>query len=463
MDGIQVKIEYDQLGLPTVHVGDTKFTTYRRFHDIKTILRLTNLHHSVRRDMEPYVAANPQPVRDFYQTDGDILCDGDETVESKKKQASYEAQYAKAYNAAVFKYTRTPQKKFVSLVNGKMYEAFLKSIPPEIYKGFCFNASRKPSERKINIVRGHISLITQMMRDNQMNLIPIMLLFGGSIGATRDLLGKGIWKQLCANTLSRNKLIANYVTENTRDHERQNQAFVRNLFNDVISIPSSLLKHSSCDTLTLLHIKHNYKGLWNKKADLRRISDLFVDTRRMYVRAYPNYVVDQMAKWSPRRVAEEHENCTRNAFKATYSNSRFWWADQFPIGEFCYEGYTVKPLLTAMEIGIEGQSMGHCVGSYADLSARGEYVVFSVTKDNIRHSTIGMHMRTECVQRYKAQKLSPLILDQCAPIEAKFEAYRHIEKLGLTFNQHYMRYNRQLESSDKATHIPSIIIDLIIG
>jgi hypothetical protein len=138
-----------------------------------------------------------------------------------------------------------------------------------------------------------------------------------------------------------------------------------------------------------------------------------------------------MLAWSVKRLKTEHEAYIKRSFLEKYSDRPFDWADKLNIGQFSYKGFEVTPLLSELEIGVEGQSMQHCVGMYAISSAKQKYLVFSVKKDGERYSTIGI--RTTAVD----------------------------DKLQVAFDQHYMKYNQQVQD-EIANEIPSFIIQSIL-
>ena len=383
---------------PFVQIGDEKFFQYRKFRDIKELLkaikRMDAIHSDVSKEIE---AARNGSVK------------------------GYAAIYKKEYNKAVYELLRCSQSKFMKLVRGKMFEAFIKPIPEDIRMKFCFGATGRLHMVRVKRVTSSLSLIKQARDDKLEHLIPLIMVFQKSPAEIKKLVGSATWKRLCKNTVSRNKALMTYLENVTRHQEIEHRA---SLLSKILDIPTTLL-NSSIDPEVALYLKNNFKGKWSKPGELRREIDMFSDTKRLSYNMF-----DKMYLWSPRRVAEEHEKLVRKAYASKYSATTFKWADQLPIGAFCYGGYEVTPLLSAADIGMEGAAMRHCVGGYADLSANGEYLVFSVKKDGMRYSTIGMHMGLN-------------------------------KQMHVSFNQQYKRYNERLLPEDIANEIPKFIEEMI--
>lgn len=384
---------------PFVQIGEKKFFGYRRFLNMKDLLKATELLERI----ETKVCANIVEARQTLPVKG------------------YAAAYKKEYNKAIYELLRCNQSKFMKLVRGKMFEAFIKPIPEDIRMKFCFGATGNLHMVRVKRVMLSLSLINQTRDDNLEHLIPLIMVFQRSPAEIKKLVGSSTWKRLCKNTVSRNKALMIYLEGITPHQEIEHRASV---LSKILDIPTTLLNFS-IDPEIALYLKNNFKGKWSKLGELHREIDMFRDTKRL-----SHNMFDKMYLWSPRRVAEEHEKLVRKAYASKYSATTFKWADQLSIGAFCYGGYEVTPLLNAADIGMEGSAMSHCVGGYANLSADGEYLVFSVKKDGMRYSTIGMHMGLN-------------------------------KQMHVSFNQQYKRYNERLLPEDIANEIPKFIEEMI--
>jgi hypothetical protein len=470
-DTIQITVCHSPDGSPYIECGDQVIATkYRRFHDIKECLSFL----CIKQYVDEYVEKG---LKGFvWDTRGTDVCFDDDLQASpaelkaaKGNRAAYNALYKKLYNEAIFKKTHVPQQLFIKLMNGKMFEAFVKPIPVEIKKRLCHGKGGKLSTDKVNNVIRVLPLLVQADADKQYNLLPLIMLFGKSPKEIKEHLGKGLWKRLCANTFSRNKAICDYARGVTRDPYR---AFnfnddIEALLRESTNVPTTLLRYDH-PVYTLQWLGNSSKGKWKDSIEIKRRADLFRDTLRMKLPfGAPIKDVEKlelkMVKWSYRRLFEEHEIETHKAHAAKYSDKEYFWTKYVPIGQFMYDGYLVTPLFNSRAIGMEGHTMHHCVGSYAQLSERGDYLVFSVTKDGIPHSTIGMYMNMEFTKAPEYPMLGPLELYNSSIDVAKLEV-KIIDKLvhlSVHFQQMYGMYNSKIDENDPAKQLPTFIENIL--
>jgi hypothetical protein len=337
------------------------------------------------------------------------------------------------FNRAVFSITHVPQRQFIKLVQGKLFEAFIKPIPEKIKMRLCFGPSGL-SPRRVKAVHQVLPLLSQALEDKQDNILPYILQYKKSPEELKAYFGKGLWKRVCALSFSRNKALANYVASREPSDSYSIESHHRAKLIEAIALPTTLLNSFTTrfhDYEELLYAKLHCKGEWNSPVAMQSICTTYGDTVRMR-RLYDNKDSKGMLTWSTKRLNAEHEAYVKRSFISKYSAERFQWADQIPIGPFSYKGYEVTPLFSALEIGMEGQAMNHCVGMYANRAADGHYLVFSVKKNERRYSTIGLRM-----VRGGAHHTS------------------------VAFDQHYMAYNKPVEDPN-AEEIPAFIIQSIL-
>ena len=69
-------------------------------------------------------------------------------------------------------------------------------------------------------------------------------------------------------------------------------------------------------------------------------------------------------------------------------------------------GVKAVPLMNMQEVILEGSTMRHCVGSYAEMAARGDYVVLHLTKGDVE-ATLGINARYDLVtcKKYSFQQM----------------------------------------------------------
>jgi hypothetical protein len=466
-DNIQITVERDAEGKPFVSFKsplgvDAIATKYRRFHDIAEFLTFAGIKTAVFEHVTSKLRNVPPPSCE-------INIDEEQSKDQQSSEnivnRNYSKVYAKVRNEAIWKYTRVPQKQFMKLVNGKMYEAFVKTIPEPLRMKLCYGRNGF-STLKVNKVLSTLPILEQAHVDKQTHLMPFLMSSRRTPQELKVILGKGLWKKLCANTYSRNRALAESSSIDYWQHNDMQHGDFKREIGFLNTVPTSLLKYTSYSHGTLDWLRVNCKGIWNKPADLKRQADIFRDTARMLsaetATQSESDLQVKMINWSCKRVQEEHDLATKRTFARRYSKDQYNWSNHVHIGPFSFEGYLVTPLFNSYDIAQEGQAMQHCVGSYAYQSQRGDYIVFSVTKDGERHSTIGMFMTLELANYYQREPIPSFFLEANQDISAmKVEVKTKAIVLKVEFQQQYKKFNRLLDPDDKAHAIPSFIERMI--
>lgn len=287
------------------------------------------------------------------------------------------------------------------------YKAFV--VP---YKDVFMKVGYKPGRidtRMLVLVAGSYAICKQVYEDKLYNILPIVAITGMSPAELKKQHGPK-WKVVANNSLHKNKVIAEAML--TGYH----------YLDEIVDLPTSVLKHWGenrhvLNEEVLRFIAHNFKGKWCKGKELYLDLNIFRDTQRMAERLGEtvNY------KWSPRRVREEHDRMVNEINAQKYSPKPFPVFEGMKLPCLEYKGYIATPLVSAKAIADEGTAMGHCVAGYVDAVREGRYLVYSVTKDGARSSTIGMR------RGYKMNSQ-----------DSRWE-----------FNQHYARYNRLVEDENE--------------
>jgi hypothetical protein len=114
-------------------------------------------------------------------------------------------------------------------------------------------------------------------------------------------------------------------------------------------------------------------------AHFERTESILKDTVRMAIRNRSEVNYD----WSYRRWHEEHEFLSREINKSRFSENKFAEDCVFTEG-----GYTFTLLTSELDIATEGNSMRHCVSSYAVSASRGNYAVFKI--EGKERATLGL-------------------------------------------------------------------------
>lgn len=398
---IQLTVRQTDTG-PILDCDGVFIKEYVQIRDFKHIINLLNLKDKIKK----YIEENPPKTY-------------------KDNQA--------VYNKAIFSITHVPQRKFVKLVQGKMFEAFVKPIPENLRLKLCFGPGGHLSPRRIKAVTKSLPILMQAVEDKQDNILPYLLHFGKSPSELKATLGKGLWKRMCATTFSRNKAIVSYISAHPTPYSVSITDFQKQKLLEAFELPTTLLNLFSTrmhNFEVALYAKLQCKGGWSSPLTMQNIFITYQDTAEMRKR-YDNKDSKAMLTWSTKRLNAEHEAYIKRSFIEKYSDKPFTWAEELGIGTFSYKGYEVTPLLSEMEIGVEGQAMQHCVGMYGSRSSRQEYLVCSVKKNGERYSTIGIRMY-----------------------------YSNLD-LMIGFDQQYMKYNKRVEDPI-VDEIPQFIIDSLV-
>jgi hypothetical protein len=257
-------------------------------------------------------------------------------------------------------------------------------------------------------------LLNEVYNDKLYNLLPVVNALGKSPKELKDIYGKS-WKNVTKNSVTKNKLLVNHYRYG-KDEKR------KELFE--ADIPSTLLKYSNEFPIqSLIYLKEHFKGQWKNYDEMKKWVNIFTDSSRLAEKLDKKF----NPKWSPRRMKEEHDRMSKELAARRYSPIPFEWTKELP-RVIEHEGYVATILDSRFLIAEEGNHMGHCVAGYADWSANGDYLVYSVTKDGERSSTIGLNMRAHTT-RY-LNNISNTMREELA---------------GWSLQQHYGRFNASLK------------------
>lgn len=242
-----------------------------------------------------------------------------------------------------------------------------------------------------------IPFIEQAVKDGIKHLIPIIALFKAEPKEIKKVLGSTLWKELCKNSYSRNRLILQGI-----DFSRSQELHIA-MIKKLQAMPSSLLKsklnHHPYEALKLAkeELGISYEAMKSSR-EVRVILQEFFDTKRML----QDEGMEFNPNWSYRRLKEEHTAASRRQQEVYHnreSQRNAKYAELMKIdfstlhaGLIPYEfdsGVKAVPLLSVKEVQSEGSAMHHCVGSYANDCAQGGYVVYSLEKDG-QKSTLGI-------------------------------------------------------------------------
>lgn len=268
--------------------------------------------------------------------------------------------FCKVFNAAVWKSAISPYKEFQSLYFGKG------NIKSGVF---------------IQVVKSYDTL-TQALRDNQKNILPIINNYGKNPEELKKELGKGLWKKLCSNSFHRNKLIINRV----EDLEYS------------VKYDSGALKGANPPARHWA--KNTCKVPYTRMKGFVEEVQLFLDTERMA----NNLGLPFNEGWSKLKMQEKHNEYTTILNRGAEERRKKWDEEYrilieklqsidlskiYPQTEFELNGVKATILTTYDQIRQEGIVMSHCVGGYAESSVKGQYAVIHISGED-EETTLGL-------------------------------------------------------------------------
>ena len=281
----------------------------------------------------------------------------------------------------------------VKVARGIVYNEVYKQFP-EWYR-LCRTTSWTPTGQRFEYLETE-ELLQQCRKDGIANVIPIVAYFKKSPQELKKTLGETTWKKLCKNTYSRNRLL--FMRSNTQLTPVEWNA-----------VPSTILKSRMYFApevfLWLIRTQSIPLKNYSKDYNIQREASIYIDTQRMCIGAGETF----NPNWSKRRMKEEHDRLSRmqreiaNRREAEY-NSEYAKLLKVDFREL-HEGLEVikfesgvvaTPLVNMQQVQEEGSKMHHCVGSYAGMCAKGEYLVWHLTKGDVE-TTLGINVQSERV------------------------------------------------------------------
>lgn len=214
-----------------------------------------------------------------------------------------------------------------------------------------------------------LSYINEAERDNLYHLIPIILIHGASPQEIRAKIGRGAWRRVANNSVSRNLLIMN-ATMRCRDWERSE------VFSKLLDMPSGVMRGIRGEVGENEIIAARITPL-KRPREFQQTLDTVSDTRRMLL---PDEFNPQ---WSLARMRREHEAATKAIMQQRYSDKTFaldWTFEK--------NGFSATLLTSQAAVATEGAIQHHCVAGYARDCAMGTYAVFRI--DGKERATAGV-------------------------------------------------------------------------
>ena len=291
----------------------------------------------------------------------------------------------KEFSQAFSKSFKITPSMFIKVVRDLQYKALVAGITEKCLWG-CYGMGGP--KRKLKIPKSFLQtkpLLIQCIKDGQENITPLVAKLGKTPQELRKEFGKGIWKALCKNSLTRNRLIA------------QNMTSLVDSIKTLYDLPSSGIKQwrgcGAIDDLYIITIKLAKKArCLTNKSKFSDINNVVRDTSRLAARANAG---DINPKWSLTRFKKEHEELTQKVNVLHYSKEKIF-KESYSVLPKKVELESVNGTLTATllttpsEIAEEGVKMRHCVAGYSSLCEQGKYAVYHIEGEYGYSSTLGL-------------------------------------------------------------------------
>jgi hypothetical protein len=220
----------------------------------------------------------------------------------------------------------------------------------------------------VALANANLPHVNEAERDGLYNLIPAILHYGTSPQDIRAKIGRGAWRRVATNSVSRNLLLMRAARRSpSKDRD---EAFIR-----LLDIPSGVLPAirggGSEDEAIAARLTPR-----KRVAQFEHTLNIVYDTRRMMADEFNS-------QWGLARMQREHELATKAIMQRRYSSKAF-----APAWQFSDEGFSAELLTSQAEIATEGATQHHCVASYARIAATGDYAVFRI--DGKERATAGV-------------------------------------------------------------------------
>lgn len=385
-----MKIEWNQTE-NIISVGEAKFTSFTNFNNA-----LGFAHHIFAENKIELVelTAHKVAVRDKTprMLKGDWGIADDPTY---KYLYTYQQRYKAigdklGCSLAVFykNFQKLQRKAFIVPVY-PIYKNLSEYQPWKLRKGNSWNT------KLLDDIYKKRDKLQPVMDDGLKHLLPLVCTLNRTPQELRKIFKKD-WKVLANNSLYKNKKLMKTVVHNLFDMDHKDvvktqETIDRYKTNISLNLPTSLIQYLylGYSHKALKWAENFLKGTWSKEKIITDSLRMFQDMERMA----EELSVKTDSKWTPRRVKEEHDRMSKEITARKYSKDVFDSVKDIPCKALKAGEYVATLLDSAFLIADEGNSMGHCVAGYADQVRQGDYLVYSVTKDGERSSTIGINKR----------------------------------------------------------------------
>lgn len=275
-------------------------------------------------------------------------------------------------------YGITPSN-FKKCFNAIMRKVWIEPVEKHVMR-YAFTASKKVNSQKLNAIWDNKSTIEQCEKDGTDNIIPFVVSTGMTPQQLKSKMGKSVWKKVTKQSMTRNTYLARGRLE---------------LVQNAIDFPSHVLKKGG-----MICVPWDSSGKWILESgvfqkvrkerfqhrELNNALNLYRDTERMASQLGKKFC----SSWTPEKMKEKHEDFTRLVMLKKYSPEPFEHLKEFSVNNIRINDVVAELCNSPLAVREEGEVMHHCVGSYADYVARNEYLVYSIKKNGVRSSTLGV-------------------------------------------------------------------------
>ncbi len=289
-------------------------------------------------------------------------------------------------------------KVLAKCLNREFMEVLVSPILKHVSR-YCFN-SINCNMVQVKHIHKVKPILDQCEDDGIENIAPICLLLKANPSECKAKLGKSLWKTLCKNSLTKNVLIYKQATKNSMwDYMHIPTTDIKTQLELLNSFKSKYLKRGNNIRGTEVGQFDKY-GLWVNNTG--GSYNLARDTGHMSKALNEKFSL----KWSPTKMQKMHDRYSlalqkqreEKLLRKQAEHNTTWEAVEryLPCDTIELNGYIATLIKTPLELHREGEAMHHCVGSYASSVKSGDYLVYSITKDGERVSTLGL-FKTEVV------------------------------------------------------------------
>ena len=322
---------------------------------------------------------------------------------------------------------------------------------------YCFN-SQSCDMNAVKRIHELRPLLEQCEDDNIENVAPICLLLGGDPSYCKNRLGKSLWKTLCKNSLTKNVLI--YKQASNRSlisyNSTPDNGIIKTHLGLLNGFKSKHLKRGNNIGTTEVKQFDRF-GLWVSQTGGNY--NTAKDTQRMARNLDEKFSL----KWSPTKMQKMHDRYSlllqrqreEALLKEQAEYDKQWEAAEpyLPCATIELNGYVATLIKTPLELHREGEAMHHCVGGYGSSVKSGDYLVYSITKDGERVSTLGISVAKGSVPLDLEGRIRIVSNLAVQPAEVTIKLVTVCRT-----NQHYGKYNSKVTEET-----PLQLADLVVS